>query len=236
MQFGYVPPRHAIAENLLINPRGKINQANEPDGVIAAGDYFCDGWKAGPAGCEVYIEPDGFRLVSGSMLQLIPNTLESDRLIRTNLDVISGSPVIKVNGIADKNAAGVGEYIEIEISGLNSKFSRIIAADSKTKPIYQQAVDEFEPCLKFLEYIHFAIGYDLVGGKGTDGTSPYTFRAIKFNRKHKLPAVAIEHIDSAGTATYFGGAYHLSKNGMSAMFRSTSSFYATGLFIVDARI
>jgi len=72
MQFGYVPPRHAIAENLLINPRGKINQANEPDGVIAAGDYFCDGWKAGPAGCEVYIEPDGFRLVSGSMLQLIP--------------------------------------------------------------------------------------------------------------------------------------------------------------------
>ncbi|OXX34138.1 hypothetical protein B9J90_13415 [Vibrio sp. V09_P4A23P171] len=151
MQFGYVPPRHAIAENLLINPRGKINQANEPDGVIAAGDYFCDGWKAGPAGCEVYIEPDGFRLVSGSMLQLIPNTLESDRLIRTNLDVISGSPVIKVNGVADKNAAGVGEYIEIEISGLNSKFSRIIAADSKTKPIYQQSKDELVDCKVFFQ-------------------------------------------------------------------------------------
>lgn len=190
MQFGYVPPRHAIAENLLINPRGKINQANEPDGVIAAGDYFCDGWKAGPAGCEVYIEPDGFRLVSGSMLQLIPNTLESDRLIRTNLDVISGSPVIKVNGVADKNAAGVGEYIEIEISGLNSKFSRIIAADSKTKPIYQQSQNELEPCLSFLyvkqERFHRYVTIDL-----------YCDHNELFFKFHKVPAVSFTHLSGA---------------------------------------
>lgn len=186
MQFGYVPPRHAIAENLLINPRGKINQANEPDGVIAAGDYFCDGWKAGPAGCEVYIEPDGFRLVSGSMLQLIPNTLESDRLIRTNLDVISGSPVIKVNGVADKNASGVGEYIEIEISGLNSKFSRIIAADSKTKPIYQQEANELVPCLNFLWLFNDAYAA-FIATSGTD----YVWMTEIVGKFHKTPAITI---------------------------------------------
>ncbi|NNN98135.1 hypothetical protein FKQ62_01390 [Vibrio sp. B1-2] len=191
MQFGYVPPRHAIAENLLINPRGKINQANEPDGVIAAGDYFCDGWKAGPAGCEVYIEPDGFRLVSGSILQLIPNTLESDRLIRTNLDVISGSPVIKVNGVADKNAAGVGEYIEIEISGLNSKFSRILAADSQVKPVYQQSSDELFPCLPF---------YFKYSGRFHTYISEYsgnTVHNVFIREFHKVPALSFSGINGA---------------------------------------
>ncbi len=41
------------SQNLLINPRGKINQASEADGVLTAGQYFCDGWKAGSAGAEV---------------------------------------------------------------------------------------------------------------------------------------------------------------------------------------
>lgn len=151
MQFGYVPPRQALTENLLINPRGIINQASEPDGVIAAGDYFCDGWKAGSAGCEVYrIAGGGFDLRSGSIVQLIPNNLEASRLVRTNLDIVTGSPVIKVNGTANKAQAGAGSYIEIEISGDNSKFNRIVAADSKLKPIYQQLNDELPPCYRFL--------------------------------------------------------------------------------------
>ncbi|MCG9753214.1 hypothetical protein L1D54_22500 [Vibrio brasiliensis] len=154
MQFGYVPPRQALAENLLINPRGIINQASEPDGVIAAGDYFCDGWKAGAAGCEVYrLAGGGFDLRSGSIVQLIPNNLEASRLVRTNLDIVTGSPVIKVNGSTDKAQAGAGEYIEIEISGDNSKFNRIVAADSKAKPIYQQVTDELDPCRRYYQYI-----------------------------------------------------------------------------------
>ncbi|MGD8172614.1 hypothetical protein ACQEXU_13200 [Vibrio sp. TRT 21S02] len=149
MHFGYLPPRQAIAENLLINPRGKINQASEPDGTIAAGDYFCDGWKAGTSGCEVYIDADGFRLVSGSIIQLIPNNLEAARLIRTNMDIVTGSPAIKVNGRANKALAGAGEYITIEISGDNSKFTRVVAADSKVKPVYCQAANELEQCQRF---------------------------------------------------------------------------------------
>ena len=137
--------------NLLINPRGKINQANESDGVIAAGDYFCDGWKAGANGAEVYRLADGgFDLRSGSVVQLIPNDLEASRLVRTNLDVISGSPVMKVNGAAEKAAAGTGEYIEIEVSGDNSKFTRLVVANSTTKPVYQQLIDELSPCFRFL--------------------------------------------------------------------------------------
>lgn len=136
--------------NLLINPRGKINQANESDGVIAAGDYFCDGWKAGANGAEVYRLADGgFDLRSGSIVQLVPNDLEASRLVRTNLDVIAGSPVMKVNGAAEKAAAGAGAYIEIEVSGDNSKFNRLVAAASTAKPIYQQLADELSPCLRF---------------------------------------------------------------------------------------
>lgn len=151
MQFGYIPPRQALAENLLINPRGIINQASEPDGVIAAGDYFCDGWKAGAAGCEVYrLAGGGFDLRSGSIVQLVPNNLEATRLVRTNLDIVTGSPVITVNGSVNKAQASDGEYIEIEISGNNSQFNRIVAADSHVRPIYQQQSDELFPCYRFL--------------------------------------------------------------------------------------
>lgn len=166
MQFGYVPPRQAIAENLLINPRGLINQANEADGVIAAGDYFCDGWKAGPAGCEVYrLAGGGFDLRSGSIVQLIPNNLEASRLVRTNLDIVTGSPVIKVNGTVNKAQAGAGEYIEIEISGDNSQFNRIVAADSQVKPVYQQSSDELKPCLKFYKKLGSKTLRGVVAGK-----------------------------------------------------------------------
>ncbi|MBY7942605.1 hypothetical protein KW479_00640 [Vibrio fluvialis] len=138
------------SENLLINPRGKINQLNEADGVLAAGQYFCDGWKAGAAGAEVYIDNDGFRLISGSILQLVPNTLEATRNLRANMDVLSGAPSISINGASDNELAGAGTYIQCEISGDNSKFTRIILAESLDLPIYQQQVNELEPCKRFL--------------------------------------------------------------------------------------
>lgn len=193
MQFGYVPPRQAIAENLLINPRGLINQANEADGVIAAGDYFCDGWKAGPAGCEVYrLAGGGFDLRSGSIVQLIPNNLEASRLVRTNLDIVTGSPVIKVNGTADKAQAGAGEYIEIEISGDNSQFNRIVAADSQVKPVYQQSSDELTPCLKFFftaTRIHIATTANL-----SEVPLYHARELIKYPVKmHESPAISIKN-------------------------------------------
>ena len=87
-----------------------------------------------------------------------------------------------MNGVADKNTAGVGEYIEIEISGLNSKFSRIIAADSKAKPIYQQSVDEEKPCMHFFQKIN--LGRER--GYSPDAAGLYISKAIK--RMHKPPA------------------------------------------------
>lgn len=139
------------SENLLINPRGKINQASEPDGVLGAGVYFCDGWKAGAAGAEVYIDSDGFRLISGSIVQLVPNNLEVGRTIRGNMDVVSGAPSISINGGGDNVASDSAEYIKFEVIGDNSKFTRLILAESNGLPIYQQSIDELSPCKAFLQ-------------------------------------------------------------------------------------
>ncbi|WP_114787317.1 hypothetical protein [Vibrio tetraodonis] len=158
--------------NLLINPRGKINQASETDGEIEAGEYFCDGWKAGPNGAHVYrLDDGGFDLRGGSIVQLIPNDLEVSRLVRTNLDVVSGSPMMKVNGIAEKAAAGDGEYIEIEISGDNSTFNRLIAASSQTKPVYQHDTNELGKCQRF----YFDTGRVHGGTFGSVYTTSHTY-------------------------------------------------------------
>ncbi|HFG1968638.1 TPA: hypothetical protein ACGF6M_001905 [Vibrio cholerae] len=141
------------SNNLLINPRGKINQLSERDGVLAAGVYFCDGWKAGASGAEVYRDPDGFRLISGSIVQLVPNNLDAGRRIRANMDVISGAPLIRINGGGDDVLSNSQQYITVEISGNNSKFTRIILAESLEVPIYQQSSDELAPCMKFLQII-----------------------------------------------------------------------------------
>lgn len=138
------------SENLLINPRGKINQLNEPDGVLSAGVYFCDGWKAGASGAEVYRDADGFRLISGSIVQLVPNSLGAGRNLRANMDIISGSPVMSINGSSDNVVSSDSEYISLEISGNNSKFNRIILAESLEIPIYQQLGNELEGCMRFL--------------------------------------------------------------------------------------
>ncbi|WP_337917334.1 hypothetical protein [Vibrio cholerae] len=138
------------SENLLINPRGKINQLNEPDGVLSAGVYFCDGWKAGASGAEVYRDADGFRLISGSIVQLVPNNLGAGRNLRANMDIISGSPMMSINGSSDNVVSSDSEYISLEISGNNSKFNRIILAESLEIPIYQQQADELSPCHAFL--------------------------------------------------------------------------------------
>ncbi|WP_261886138.1 hypothetical protein [Vibrio pomeroyi] len=138
------------SENLLINPRGKINQANESDGVLSAGQYFCDGWKAGAAGAEVYRDADGFRLISGSILQLVPNNLDAGRPIKGNLDVISGTPVVRINGGTGSESSNAQTYITFEVVGNNSKFTRLILAESEDLPIYQQSSDELMPCKQFL--------------------------------------------------------------------------------------
>ncbi|MDC5704672.1 hypothetical protein OPW13_12470 [Vibrio europaeus] len=187
--------------NLLINPRGKINQANESDGVIAADDYFCDGWKAGANGAQVYRLADGgFDLRSGSIVQLIPNDLEALRLVRTNLDVISGSPVMKVNGAAEKAVAGAGEYIEIEVSGDNSKFTRLVAAESTTKPLYQQMSDELAPCEQFYRREQRSISDYANNGKVLFS---YGLKGVSFPRMTKTPAVEIVRVNAYNIGSGF---------------------------------
>ncbi|MFA0612563.1 hypothetical protein, partial [Vibrio sp. 10N.222.49.B4] len=140
----------ASSENLLINPRGKINQTNESDGVLTAGQYFCDGWKAGAAGAEVYRDADGFRLVSGSIVQLVPNTIDVGLTLRGNMDTVSGTPQIHINGGTDTATADSQQYIKFEVSGNGSKFTRLILAESSSLPIYQQPSNELPPCQRFL--------------------------------------------------------------------------------------
>ncbi|MBF4254634.1 hypothetical protein EA007_27865, partial [Vibrio anguillarum] len=108
------------------------------------------GWKAGGSGAEVYIDADGFRLVSGSILQLVPNNLESGRSIRGNMDALMGNPVISINGGSDNELSDSAQYIQFEISGNNSKFTRIVLAESVSAPIYQQLSDELKHCKRFL--------------------------------------------------------------------------------------
>ncbi|ELL4666609.1 hypothetical protein Q5V23_000385 [Vibrio fluvialis] len=223
------------SENLLINPRGKVNQLSEAQGVIAAGQYFCDGWKAGAAGAEIYVDTDGFRLISGSIVQLVPNTIEAGRNLRSNMDVISGAPVMSINGGTSNEPNGVSAYIQLEISGDNSKFSRVILAESVELPIYQQAPSEINPCLRFLEIKEFGLGYDLAGGKGSDGGGPYTLRAVEFTEKHNIPAVQGVSVGDAGTGTYFSGTLSLTKSSMVAKFTSSGAFYQIGHFVLDAR-
>ena len=139
------------SENLLINPRGKINQLNDSDGILDPNQYFCDGWKAGAAGAEVYRDADGFRLISGSILQLVPNNLDAGRPIKGNLDAISGTPAVRINGGTDSELSDAQTYITFEVVGNNSKFTRLILAESESLPIYQQSPDELEPCKRFLQ-------------------------------------------------------------------------------------
>ncbi|KQB07362.1 hypothetical protein CGT94_05060 [Vibrio metoecus] len=170
------------SENLLINPRGKINQLNEPDGVLSAGVYFCDGWKAGASGAEVYRDADGFRLISGSIVQLVPNNLGAGRNLRANMDVISGAPVMSINGGSDNVVSSDSEYISLEISGNNSKFNRIILAESLEIPIYQQSSNELFKCLHFL---HVKTGRF----HRYMASSVYTIQAEYINKFHKIPAL-----------------------------------------------
>ncbi|MGT3831248.1 hypothetical protein ACVTEC_13720 [Vibrio cholerae] len=173
------------SENLLINPRGKINQLNEPDGVLSAGVYFCDGWKAGAGGAEVYRDADGFRLISGSIVQLVPNNLGAGRNLRANMDIISGSPVMSINGGSDNVVSSDSEYISLEISGNNSKFTRIILAESLEIPIYQQLSDEIKPCLRFL-FVGKDDGYVVSSFSSRNG-----FYSYFFERMHRSPAVRV---------------------------------------------
>ncbi|MBY8270214.1 hypothetical protein KW521_12655 [Vibrio fluvialis] len=172
------------SENLLINPRGKINQANENDGVLSPGQYFCDGWKAGAAGAEVYIDPDGFRLISGSIVQLVPNNLEAGRTIRGNMDVVIGLPAISINGGTDNELSDTAEYIQFEVSGDNSKFTRLILAESNSLPIYQQSSNELEPCKLFYEKGTIAGAITQTVGLGIGSIH---FSVVK----HKVPAITV---------------------------------------------
>ncbi|GIA33329.1 hypothetical protein VCSRO85_2842 [Vibrio cholerae] len=187
------------SENLLINPRGKINQLNEPDGVLSAGVYFCDGWKAGAGGAEVYRDHDGFRLISGSIVQLVPNNLGAGRNLRANMDIISGSPVMSINGGSDNAVSSDSEYISLEISGDNSKFTRIILAESLEIPIYQQSSDELMPCLKFLQTIKVR---ELSQSGYVSDVSKVEFLEVQM---HKVPAITDYVAAGIKTATDNGG-------------------------------
>lgn len=215
------------SENLLINPRGKINQLNEPDGVLSAGVYFCDGWKAGASGAEVYRDADSFRLISGSIVQLVPNNLGAGRNIRANMDVISGAPVMSINGGSDNVVSSDSEYISLEISGNNSRFNRTILAESLEIPIYQQVSCEIEPCKKYVQ---------LYGG----GDNPYPFilnihgDGFQYGNMnlvpemHKKPALAI-----LGATRQYGSAWVTRKT--MTVSATNQAGMALTKFILDAR-
>ncbi|EPP0981952.1 hypothetical protein ACULV3_003390 [Vibrio cholerae] len=211
------------SENLLINPRGKINQLNESDGVLSAGVYFCDGWKAGASGAEVYRDADGFRLISGSIVQLVPNNLGAGRNLRANMDVVSGSPVMSINGGSDNVVSSDSEYISLEISGDNSKFTRIILAESLEVPIYHQLADELEPCTKFAFACECRI--ELLY-RSTNNYQAY----IGAKRKmHKVPAVSL--IGASNGAYAYGGVF---ASDTEQMVFSNSNGLITG-YKLDAR-
>lgn len=201
------------SENLLINPRGKINQAGENDGVLSAGQYFCDGWKAGAAGAEVYIDPDGFRLISGSILQLVPNNLEAGRTIRGNMDVLSGTPSISINGGTDNELSDTAEYIQFEVSGDNSKFTRLILAESNSLPVYQQVKDELTPCHRFLRVLNGRLHRYIEANIAS-------YNEEYINEFHKVPAASWSAISGASSliGRHFGFHWASSSAAQSAKF------------------
>lgn len=175
------------SENLLINPRGKINQLNESDGVLVAGQYFCDGWKAGDNGAEVYVDGDGFRLIGGSIVQKVPNIIGAGGTLRANMDVINGSPQISINGVGDTVTSNDWAFINVEISGDNSKFTRCILAESVSLPIYQQSADELAPCFRFLR--------TMLEGNPTyasirHATSGEYHLTVNFDKMHGVPSAS----------------------------------------------
>lgn len=230
----------ASCENLLINPRGKINQANESDGVLAAGVYFCDGWKAGANGAEVYRDADGFRLVSGSMVQLVPNNVGPNQPLRGNLTTVSGTPQIKINGGTDSAQSDSAEYIQFEVSGDNSKFTKLVLAESAALPIYWQQADELSPCQKF--YIDTG---DVHGGTfgGSYSTSTqyacYMFGSIPENM-HPLKSTTLKVRANASTDVSSGWSIQMiTHTGTLIMRNSHSAITIAGDYfyrlIIDAR-
>lgn len=209
------------SENLLINPRGKINQANESGGVLAAGAYFCDGWKAGSAGAEVYVDDDGFRLISGSIVQLVPNTLEAGRPLRGNMDIVSGLPSISINSGGDNVASNSAEYIQFEVSGDNSKFTRLILAESNSLPIYQQSSDELSSCKRFLQVRGDNAKFLSLSGAYSAFSNCYL--SFSFDEMHSTPAVTANPVPTIADVTKSTVVLHKS-----------SYFYITKL-ILDAR-
>ncbi|MDC5719434.1 hypothetical protein [Vibrio europaeus] len=179
---------NASSENLLINPRGKINQANELDGVLAAGVYFCDGWKAGANGAEVYRDADGFRLVSGSIIQLVLNNVEPNQTLRGNLTTVSGAPQIKINGGTDSAQSNGAEYIQFEVSGDNSKFTTLVLAESEELPIYRQQADELSPCKLFYRRETKSISDYVNNGQVL---FKYALKGVSFPEMARTPAVEI---------------------------------------------
>lgn len=219
------------SENLLINPRGKVNQLNEAQGVVAAGQYFCDGWKAGAAGAEVYVDVDGFRLISGSIVQLVPNNIEQGRTLRSNMDIISGAPVMSINGGTSNEPNASGDYIHFEISGDNSKFTRIILAESAEMPIYQQVKDELIPCLRFCE----VGGAAVIMNTTTSNDDTYLF--VQF-QETKVSAPAVTRTSDALTSkTANSSVVLITKNGFyfSKTPATANSNRVGGNFIADAR-
>ena len=182
----------ASCENLLINPRGHINQANDSDGVLAAGAYFCDGWKAGDSGAEVYRDTDGFRLVSGSIIQLVPNHVGPNQTLHANLTVISGAPEMQVNGQAVPITSDSAEYIRFEVSGNDSKFTQLVLAQSLTPPVYHQIADELSPCQRFLYVERAADSGESWIARSTQYTSSRYWGEVEFPfQMHKKPACIV---------------------------------------------
>ncbi|MEZ8607884.1 hypothetical protein AB6D06_11740 [Vibrio sp. 10N.239.311.G01] len=220
------------SENLLINPRGKINQANESDGVLSAGQYFCDGWKAGAAGAEVYRDADGFRLISGSILQLVPNNLDIGRTIKGNMDSILGNPAIRINGGTDSELSDDQPYITFEVFGNNSKFTRLILAESEDLPIYQQSSDELTPCKRFYQRVEHRMYTHAYS------STWYNADVVFECEMHATPALMINvsgigaGADREVDTAYTGKNFNKTKFHMSS---SSTSSYIDG-YIADARL
>jgi hypothetical protein len=68
---GWVARVAGTARNMLINAGFQVNQRGFTGGVLSAGAYGHDRWKAGPAGCEMSATGETVSLFSGSILQIV---------------------------------------------------------------------------------------------------------------------------------------------------------------------
>jgi hypothetical protein len=94
--------------NLLINPECRINQRVFGGGVLAAGAYGYDRWKAGAGGCTLTRTADGKLTLDGVLLQVVEAPELAGQTVTVSLEDPSGDVAVDVAGATGTIGAGSG--------------------------------------------------------------------------------------------------------------------------------